>query len=132
MFELHTAFKDKIFITDLKLSRVLLNDTVIPWIFLIPRQENIKQINQLSPEDSAQLMIEINLCSNTMEKLFPTDRINVAAIGNKTDQLHIHVVSRQNTDEVWPETVWGYSLEKLAKEDVAARTKKIKTLLTLV
>lgn len=123
MFELHTAFKDKVFITDLKLSKVLLNNTVIPWIFLIPRRENVKQINQLSLEDSTQLMMEINLCSNIMEKLFQTDRINVAAIGNKTEQLHVHVISRQKIDEVWPETVWGLQLEKLNSEKLADRAQ---------
>jgi diadenosine tetraphosphate (Ap4A) HIT family hydrolase len=42
----------------------------------------------------------------------------VAAIGNKTSQLHIHVIARYQTDPAWPDTVWDhpnripYSLEE--------------------
>ncbi len=51
-------------------------------------------MNQLKETDSIQLIKEINFATNIMEKIFPTDRINVAAIGNNSHQLHIHIISR--------------------------------------
>ncbi|MDR1414026.1 MAG: HIT domain-containing protein [Puniceicoccales bacterium] len=112
-FTLLKQFEDKLRICDLKLSRVLLNDTKLPWIFLIPRRPNIRQMNELSESDQMHLMREINAASNVMERLFPCIRLNVAAIGNKTPQLHIHLICRTEDDGCWPETVWQYSCEKM-------------------
>lgn len=112
-FELIKSLKNKDFITDLKLCRVLMEDKVIPWILLIPRRQNITQMNQLSEQDSLQLIKEINFATNTMENTFPTDRINVAALGNKMPQLHIHIISRTKNDSLWPETIWGQEMEIL-------------------
>jgi diadenosine tetraphosphate (Ap4A) HIT family hydrolase len=128
-FTLLKQFDGKPHICDLKLSRVLLNDTAIPWIFLIPMRENVLQMNHLSGEDQRQLMEEITAASNAMESLFPCTRINVAAIGNKTPQLHIHVICRTENDAHWPETVWQYSCEKLTAGECEIRQKSIKSAL---
>ena len=37
----------------------------------------------------------------------PVDKLNVAALGNVTPQLHIHVIGRRRDDPVWPDPVWG-------------------------
>ncbi|MDO4975021.1 MAG: HIT domain-containing protein [Alphaproteobacteria bacterium] len=112
-FELIDAFKKKDFIVDLKLCRVLMENKIFPWILLIPRKANITQMNQLSELESFQLIKEINFATNIMEKTFPTDRINVAAIGNKSPQLHIHIISRTKDDPLWPETIWGQKMDLL-------------------
>ena len=125
-FELLNDFKTKDFIVDLKLCKVLMEDKVYPWILLIPMKNDITQINQLSEDDSFQLMREINFASNVMEKIFKTDRLNVAAIGNKTPQLHIHIISRTKDDALWPETIWGQNIEKLSESDRISRSTLIK------
>lgn len=125
-FELLNDFKTKEFIIDLKLCKVLMEDKVYPWILLIPMKNDITQINQLSEDDSLQLMREINFASNVMEKIFKTDRLNVAAIGNKTPQLHIHIISRTKDDALWPETIWGQNIEKLSESDRISRSTLIK------
>ena len=33
--------------------------------------------------------------------------MNVAALGNQTPQLHIHVIARFQTDPAWPGPIWG-------------------------
>jgi len=37
----------------------------------------------------------------------PVQKLNVAALGNVTAQLHIHVVGRRHDDGQWPDPVWG-------------------------
>ena len=34
-------------------------------------------------------------------------KVNVAAIGNRVPQLHLHVVGRRRDDPCWPGVVWG-------------------------
>jgi diadenosine tetraphosphate (Ap4A) HIT family hydrolase len=99
---------------------------LFPWILLIPRRRNIIQVNHLIEEDQVQLMKEISLSSNVMEKLFTTDRLNIAAIGNKTPQLHIHIISRRENDPLWPETVWGQKMAKLTEQEANERLARFK------
>lgn len=109
-FTLHPNLTKKIFITDLPLCRVLLEDEKhYPWLFLVPRQANISRIMDLSPSDQLQLMKELDVVQRVMWKEFQPTQLNVAAIGNKTPQLHIHVIARYATDPAWPNTVWDHS-----------------------
>jgi diadenosine tetraphosphate (Ap4A) HIT family hydrolase len=94
---------------DLPLCRVLLmNDARFPWLILVPRRHGLHEISDLSPEDTPALMDEIRLVSKALRDTLSPDRINVAAIGNTVDQLHVHVVARTTSDPAWPGTVWGH------------------------
>ncbi|MBA2727379.1 MAG: HIT domain-containing protein [Parachlamydiaceae bacterium] len=113
-FELHPNFSDKYFIVDLPLCRVLLEDNShYPWIFLIPRIPNAERIMDLHKNDQLLLMNELDLAQNIIWKLFDLTQLNVAAIGNKTPQLHIHVIGRKINDPAWPNTVWDHSLKHI-------------------
>jgi diadenosine tetraphosphate (Ap4A) HIT family hydrolase len=125
-FLLLKHFESKPHICDLKLSRVLLNDTKLPWLFLIPMRANVMQINKLTMEDQQQLMREICIAGDAMESLFPCTRLNIAAIGNKSPQLHVHVICRTEDDGYWPETVWQYSCEKLDPDQCEERCESIR------
>jgi len=35
------------------------------------------------------------------------DKMNIAAIGNKVAQLHLHHVARFKDDAIWPNPIWG-------------------------
>ncbi len=108
-FELHPNLARKIFITDLALCRVLLEDEKnYPWIFLVPRRPNIKKMMDLSPKDQLQLMLELDQAQKIIWECFNPDQVNVAAIGNKTPQLHVHVIGRFSNDPAWPGTVWDH------------------------
>ncbi len=108
-FKLHPNLKEKIFITDLPLCRVLLEDERhYPWMMLIPRRENINRIMDLTKEDQLQLLEELNWAQTILWNTFNPLQINVAALGNKTPQLHIHVIARQLNDPAWPRTVWDH------------------------
>ena len=54
-------------------------------------------------------------------------KLNLAALGNVTPQLHVHVIGRRRDDEAWPAPVWGvgaprpYSNGALLVAQTAAR-----------
>lgn len=111
-FLLHPNLEKKAFVIDLPLCRVLLeNERHYPWIFLVPRREGIAKIMDLSQEDQLLLIQELDLAQKIMCTLFSPKQLNVAAIGNKTPQLHVHVIARQEDDPAWPGTVWDHPIK---------------------
>jgi diadenosine tetraphosphate (Ap4A) HIT family hydrolase len=117
-FVLHPNLAKKIFITDLALCRVLLEDEKhYPWLFLVPRQANISRIIDLSASDQLQLMKELDFVQRIIWKEFQPTQLNVASIGNKTPQLHIHVIARYTNDPAWPNTVWDHSVRSQYDEN---------------
>lgn len=86
---------------------LLMNDARYPWLILVPQRPQIREIFELDPADQAQLLAEIVLVSRFVSDSFPTDKINVAALGNVVAQLHVHIVGRRRDDPAWPRPVWG-------------------------
>ena len=126
-FFLHPNLQKKIFLLDWPLCRVLLEDEKnYPWLFLVPRKPKVERIMDLNLEDQMQLLKELDSAQNVLWKLFAPDQLNVAAIGNKTPQLHIHVIARYKTDPAWPLTVWDHPMKKPYAMD---ELEKIKSLL---
>ncbi|MBP5352589.1 MAG: HIT family protein [Alphaproteobacteria bacterium] len=123
-FELVAGLAAKDYVTDLPLCRVLFeNNKYYPWIFLVPRKENTKNMTNLTMDERIELMREIALAENVMLRLFPSDQDNVAMIGNMTPQLHVHIVCRKKGDPDWPGTVWNNASapydENTKKETIA-------------
>lgn len=116
-FTLHPNLAKKTFLLDLPLCRVLLeNNAHYPWIFLVPRRPNIERMMDLSADDRRQLSEELDIAQHVMWNLFKPTQLNVAAIGNKTPQLHIHVIARFEGDPAWPGTVWDHPDKKTYDE----------------
>lgn len=109
MFELHQNLCSKIFIADLPLCKVLMEDEKnYPWFFLVPRLPNISKLIDLALDQQLQVMKELSLLQQIVWNYFSPTQLNVAAIGNKTPQLHIHVIGRYTNDPAWPATVWDH------------------------
>lgn len=108
-FSLHPQLAaDTIFVNKLELSHVLLmNDNTYPWVVLVPEREGLREIHDLSDEDSKQLTREYRHVSHAMQRLFGADKMNIAALGNMVPQLHIHVIARFKNDPAWPGPIWG-------------------------
>src|SRR5690606_31256079 len=90
----------------------LQDDARFPWLILIPRQPGLRELEDLSPADRSLLMEEIVRAGAAVRDLGsgagrPVEKLNVAALGNFTAQLHIHVVGRRSDDHHWPDPVWG-------------------------
>ena len=109
MFELHPRLQaDTQPLGDLPLCRVLLaRDSQYPWLILVPRIADLREIHHLAPEQQQQLMQESCAVAALMEQALSPDKINVAALGNMVPQLHLHHVARFTTDPAWPGPIWG-------------------------
>ena len=109
-FELHPNLANKTFIVDLPLCRVLLEDEQnYPWILLIPRRPHVNRLIDLNCEDQLQFLKELDFAQKIIWELFHPTQLNVAAIGNKTAQLHMHIIARYGNDPAWPQTVWDHA-----------------------
>lgn len=110
-FELLQVFENKDEIADLPLCKVLLEDnSLFPWIILIPKKPFIKNMLGLTTEERTVLMKEMEICERVMDNIFNPFQLNIAMIGNKQPQLHIHIVARYENDKYFPETVWGKTI----------------------
>ena len=114
IFAADPAFEaGSIAVADWPLCQVRLqDDTRFPWLILIPRQAGLREIEDLSPTDRATLTEEIVRAGALVRALGaavnrPVEKLNVAALGNVTAQLHVHVVGRRSDDGLWPDPVWG-------------------------
>ncbi|MBY0529706.1 MAG: HIT domain-containing protein [Rhabdochlamydiaceae bacterium] len=118
IFTLHPHFSTKIEVIDLPLCRVLLeNERHYPWLMLVPRRPSVSRMMDLEKEDRLQLTEEIDLAQKILWELFQPTQLNVAAIGNKTPQLHVHVIARYESDPAWPSTVWDHPLRAHYSEE---------------
>jgi diadenosine tetraphosphate (Ap4A) HIT family hydrolase len=121
MFKLHPQLKTDTFdIGDLPLCKVLLmNESQFPWLILVPRKEDIRELYQLPETDFRQANIESLEISKLMMRFFVGDKLNVATLGNLVPQLHIHHIVRNRDDPVWPQPVWGNFTAKPYSEAAA-------------
>ena len=90
----------------------LQDDARYPWLILIPRRAGLYEIEDLSVAERAALMDEVVRAGELVRELGqakgrPVQKLNVAALGNVTAQLHVHVVGRRHDDGQWPDPVWG-------------------------
>jgi diadenosine tetraphosphate (Ap4A) HIT family hydrolase len=110
-FELHPQLATDCHpIGDLALSHVLLlNDSRYPWVVLVPRRAEVREIYQLNDADRRCLLAESCLLGEFMMRAFGGDKLNIGALGNLVPQLHLHHVIRHEADPAWPGPVWGHS-----------------------
>src|SRR5690606_40373422 len=100
-------------VCDWPLCQVRLQDDArFPWLILIPRRDGMHELEDLSPVERAALMEEVVRAGGVVRRLGeaalrPVQKLNVAALGNVTAQLHVHVVGRRHDDGLWPDPVWG-------------------------
>lgn len=109
MFKLHPRLaQDTLTIGDFPLCCLLLmNDANYPWFILVPRRAEMREIFELEYRDQKQLLEESSHLSQVLSKIFQADKLNIAALGNIVPQLHIHHIVRYQTDQAWPNPVWG-------------------------
>lgn len=86
----------------------LRNDATWPWCILVPRRAGVRELFELSCEDRAALIEEAACVGAVMRRLFAADKLNIGALGNIVEQLHVHIVVRHRADPAWPGPVWGH------------------------
>ena len=99
---------DTVALADLALSHLLLVDDVrFPWLILVPRRPDKRDLVDLDEADLAQLMAEVRSACAALRSVTRPHKLNVAALGNMVPQLHVHVIARRSSDAAWPRPVWG-------------------------
>jgi diadenosine tetraphosphate (Ap4A) HIT family hydrolase len=108
-FTLHPQLAHDCFeLADFPLCKLLLcNDSAYPWFILVPKVTDIKDVYQLDWQQQQQLLNESSLLSELVMQVFDGDKMNVAALGNVVEQLHVHHVVRYKMDVSWPKPIWG-------------------------
>ena len=109
IFSLHPQLAlDSIELADFPLCKLLLcNDSAFPWFILVPKVADISEIYQLDWQQQQQLLNESSLLSELLVQVFSGDKMNIAALGNVVEQLHIHHIVRFKEDAHWPKPIWG-------------------------
>jgi diadenosine tetraphosphate (Ap4A) HIT family hydrolase len=106
-------------IGDLDFSRVLLmDDARFPWLILVPRVPNLRELTDLPLVDQHRLLDEVNRAAHALHALMKPDKLNIAMLGNVVSQLHVHVIARFTHDEAWPKPVWGIGARVGYRTDV--------------
>ena len=129
MFKLNDRLhNDTIEICDLSLCKVLLmNDSNYPWLILVPQINDLTEFHHIPVERQMDVMNDISIASNVMEKLHQPVSLNVAALGNVVTQLHIHVVARFKEDATWPGPIWGQvPVKPYTEEEITKISQKLK------
>ena len=127
MFELHPdLLRDTHPVVELELCDLrIMDDATYPWFVLVPRRDGISDTIDLSEGDHARLWAESRRVSRVLMEVFAGDKLNVAALGNMTPQLHVHHVVRYTADPAWPGPIWGKvpmrPYEEAALAEVVAR-----------
>lgn len=90
----------------------LMDDARFPWLVLIPRVAGASELDDVPAADRSVLMDEMIRAGEIVRRLgdamdLAVDKVNTAALGNVTSQLHIHVVGRRHDDPLWPDPIWG-------------------------
>ena len=106
-FKADAAFEaGSVFAADWPLCQVRLQDDArFPWLILLPRVDGAVELNDLTAEQRAALMEEMVRAGERVRALGqaagrPVDKLNTAALGNVTRQLHVHVVGRRRGNPV--------------------------------
>lgn len=124
--------RDSILVADGPLSQLrLVDDARFPWLLLVPRIADAREWVDLDGAAQRLLLAEINLAANALRAFQPCDKLNIGALGNIVQQLHVHVVARRADDAAWPGPVWGSGQARPyepARRDAA--TARLRTLLS--
>mmetsp|Transcript_9202 Transcript_9202/g.23527 ORF Transcript_9202/g.23527 Transcript_9202/m.23527 type:complete len:167 (-) Transcript_9202:19-519(-) len=116
-------------VCSLGLCKVLLmDDTNYPcWVVLVPAKNGLVEVADLPEAEQEVLWKEVQFCATTLQKLFPCDKMNIAAIGNICPQLHIHITCRKQGDIAWPGPCYGAAPAKpYTQEELAPMLQKLR------
>ena len=121
-FKLHERLAEDCFeICNLEICTILLmNDARYPWLILVPRRPDLRDLHEIAEAEQAQVFAEITQASQVLESLYAPHKLNVAALGNQVPQLHIHVIARTQDDPAWPGPVWGVGAAEAYSESTLA------------
>ena len=109
---------------------LLLDNALYHWWVLVPKTTYI-ELYELDVIMQQRILAETMLLSRFVKEKQGADKLNIGAIGNIVQQLHIHIIGRNKGDAVWPDVVWGAEpREGYSKEHVDKLREQITQVFT--
>lgn len=99
----------------------LMDDATYPWLLLVPRVAGAREVTDLDAPQRLALMQDIDRASRVLLQAVQPFKLNIGAIGNLVQQLHVHVVARFEGDPAWPAPVWGHAPMQRYAADALSR-----------
>lgn len=97
-----------------------MDDARFPWLILVPRVPGARDLIDLDEAHRTVLWREVARASEALRALCTPHKLNVAALGNVVEQLHVHVIARFKDDAAWPRPVWGVGTAQPYAEAILA------------
>lgn len=108
----------------------LMDDANYPWLILVPRVADAREMIDLDADQRRQLTDEIDFAARLLRTAFRPYKLNIAALGNMVEQLHVHVIGREQGDPAWPAPVWGrVAARPYSPEQLVARIAQLQAAL---
>jgi len=109
----------------------LMDDANYPWLILVPRVADAREMIDLDAAQRRQLTDEIDFAARLLRSAFRPYKLNIAALGNMVEQLHVHVIGREQGDPAWPAPVWGrVAARPYSPEQLVARIAQLQAALS--
>ncbi len=86
---------------------VLVNDVSYPGFIRLIVNQHVKEMSDLSIEDSYSVFAALFKIETVIKKLYKPDKINLASLGNVVPHVHWHIIPRYNNDKHFPNPIWG-------------------------
>ena len=110
----------------------LMDDANYPWLVLVPRLPDARELLDLDQTQRHLLTDEIDRAARTLRDAFHPHKLNVAALGNLVPQLHVHVIARYAHDAAWPRPVWNVGTAQAYSADaLQARLARLRAALQI-
>jgi len=86
----------------------LMNDCRWPWLIVLPRDTEAKELHHLDKIQRSAYLHDINQLSEIIQQYTACSSVNIAMLGNVVSALHCHLVARHASDLNWPKPIWGF------------------------
>lgn len=108
----------------------LMRDARYWWLVLVPQIDGAVEWQDLSSAEGLKLYEMSMHAAHKLRDLAQADKMNIGALGNMVQQLHVHIIARHVGDAAWPGPVWGVGAAKdYAADALEARLKALRAVL---
>lgn len=122
-------------LTESRSGRVLLvNDGDFRGYMILEYRRHVTEITELSTEERAQLVEDVNACAVALQSTLHPNKINYVILGNEVPHLHVHVIPRYFDDGWWGKPTWLRPAEKkrsLDTEEYDSLRKRLSVVLSI-
>lgn len=116
----HRLLADAYCLGTLERANLLLHrHATVGWLILVP-DTDARDWHELDDAEYERINDQIRHLCRWTAVWFDADKMNVATLGNKVAQMHVHIVARHRDDACWPAPVWGHLPEADIGYDEAA------------